>query len=266
MFLNFPLSQEILPENKMKKIILMLILLLPLSIFSKEPQTRSEIINERLKWQNFVRRRWDSLGERHLQRHWHIPAGEKPNLSYRDGFEVTQERYIDNKDRHDLEKAYLERARTQNFYLSDAYLKFISQAEIMSLQKLRKLARKTRWRQFRTCHTARARLAVQSTIDALPLAAGIQAELWDIIVDQNTHSPESGLAGIAGGALGSMIEGVDRAYHNIRGEDDEFDGGLWAVTRLVWNETFGLNSQCFIESRKIELLRVLLHEKGFSQF
>lgn len=214
-----------------------------------------------------------SLEERHYKNRWPIGEDQQPNPNYSDGFENTRERFIDNKDRHDLEQAYLDRALTENFYFSSSYIDYLDQLKKLEIQELRQRRRSEKWSRFRHCNQGRLRLGAQSTLDAIPLVSAIQAELLDKLKDRNSHSPASGFSGILGGILGSFFETarhserLDGSYvdqlleFTQKGVEEEFDGGLWAVTRIVWSDSFGVNSPCFIARRKIEALDVEINSR-----
>ncbi len=209
-----------------------------------------------------------TLDERHFRSRWPISDDQEPNPNYSGGFETTRERFIDNKDRFDLEHSYLSEALNDSFYFSAAFIDYLEELESLDLRGLRQERRKERWSRFRHCNQGRLRLSAQSTIDAIPLLSGLQAELLDKLKDRNSHSPASGFSGILGGIIGSALESarhwqkIDGSYadrlleYTQQGVEDEYDGGLWAVTRIVWSESFGVNSPCFIARRKLEALEV----------
>lgn len=231
------------------------------TLTSTAPETLEELLQQRLKWKDYVKSRFETLGYRHQKKHWNIFPGQTPNPKYKDGFEYTREYYIDNKDRHDLELSYLLKAQKSNFYLNEEFLNFIDHIESLNELDFKNLHNEINRAQQKECNKASLSLVFHSLIDATPILAGIQAEIYDKLVDKNTHSPESGLAGIAGGVLGSLIEWIiHRFYQMGHRKKNEFDGGLWAITRIIWNENFGVNSKCFIENRKLEAILVFKNE------
>ena len=164
-------------------------------------------------------------------------------------------------------------ALNNSFYFSDAFTDYLNRIEHLDIGELRRERRKERWSRFRHCNQGRLRLGAQSTLDAIPLLSGLQAELLDKLKDRNSHSPASGFSGILGGIIGSALESarhwqkIDGSYadqlleYTQQGVEDEYDGGLWAVTRIVWSESFGVNSLCFISRRKLEALQVEFSER-----
>lgn len=227
-----------------------------------EPKSKQDLLELRSMWQKHTSNRLETLEERHKMEYWRIDFDQEPNLKYKDGFEFTKEYYIDNKDRHDLEYSYLKYALEDNFYLTEKFIDFIDRLERLSLDELDQYHHQTRRNQIFNCKAASARLAIHTILDALPLTAGVQAEIYDRLVDRNFHSPESGLAGIAGGVIGSLIERIIHEFYKLQGrQKKEFDGGLWAITRLIWDDSFGVNSKCFIESRKLEAISIIRRQE-----
>ncbi len=206
------------------------------------PANRAQLLLKRQRTRDYVQYLLDTIDERYATHLWRIPPGQSPNLRYQGEYQYIKEEYIDDKDRYDIEKAYLLTALSENFFLGPEFEDYIETLENLTTASIENVLLEERRIESQVCSAAALRVEVQSFLDALPLVAGLQAELLDRNHDRNFHSPESFASGVFGGILGSILAPEDPA--------------LWAVRRISMNENLGVNSPCFITRRRIEALYV----------
>ncbi len=206
------------------------------------PANQAQLLLKRQRTRDYVQHLLDTIDERYDTHLWRVGPGQSPNLSYQGEYQYIREEYIDDKDRYDIEKAYLRSALNENFYLGPEFEDYLKTLEKLTLASIENVLLQERRIEGQVCSAAALRVEIQSFLDALPLVAGLQAELLDRSHDRNTHSPESFASGVFGGLLGSILAPDDPA--------------LWAVRRISTNENLGVNSPCFITRRRIEALYV----------